>query len=552
MDKLEQIIEHYINNQEEKNAENVAFLQENVVGKSSDEIATLLSNVIPEETGGIVAISGFYYQFLVAIEYIIEMLKDKWDFIFIEHLDDIVVGKGKMVRFVQVKSSEKVKMKATDSPASGLYLRSSIAGGTERKNNSWIDKLVSKAELLQQKNGYITQFQLYSSYHFLKTGNYDFDVYTGNSNYNMDIADNDDLLLKLSDPACDKNGERYDYEVKCGEKPKELLKRFYLHTGIGLQDLEVFENHLCMKLSEWLFSDVGDRVRVHPNDLNTLIGHLCTRCIYRDNAERLLITRDKLEEILAEIRTRCLDSVEQTTEKHGNISIISKIIDSIVSENETGVHALVFKDKLYTYREYLRQWVDNGGNIRSLIERYVDGTIRSSAYANLKDLNREQKLYDFFNIVFIMMIVKDSFLEFTDSNSLLTKKCTVSNLLFSFLSLELRSNLESGLQKLESIIQQYDTNDHLYLLDKSLRVVFQNYTDRGFRETVRHEVKNIPEIKLKGFEDEQPLNKVTYLVEVIPGKEILGDFSEVLVLDEQHSFRDKMQEIWDHYCNEVN
>lgn len=83
-----------------------------------------------------------------------------------------------------------------------------------------------------------------------------------------------------------------------------------------------------------------------------------------------------------------------------------------------------------------------------------------------------------------------------------------------------------------------------------MRVVFQNYTDRGFRETVRHEIKNIPEIKLKGFEDEQPLNKVTYLVDIIPGKEILDDFFEVL--DEQNSFRDKMQEIWDKYCNEVN
>lgn len=59
MDKLEQIIEHYIDNQEEKNAENVAFLQENVVGKSSDEIATLLSNVIPEETGGLLQFRGF-------------------------------------------------------------------------------------------------------------------------------------------------------------------------------------------------------------------------------------------------------------------------------------------------------------------------------------------------------------------------------------------------------------------------------------------------------------------------------------------------------------
>lgn len=153
-----------------------------------------------------------------------------------------------------------------------------------------------------------------------------------------------------------------------------------------------------MRLSEWLFRDVGDRVKVDPKDLNTLIGHLCTRCTYRDSAERLLITREKLEEILDEIRSRCLDSVEQTAQKHGNISAVFRIIDSIVSEIETCAQATVFKDKLYTYREYLEQWIENGGNIRSLIERYVDGTIKSSAYANLKEVNREKKLYDFFNI----------------------------------------------------------------------------------------------------------------------------------------------------------
>ncbi|MFC6549719.1 hypothetical protein [Cohnella cellulosilytica] len=149
-----------------------------------------------------------------------------------------------------------------------------------------------------------------------------------------------------------------------------------------------------------------------------------------------------------------------------------------------------------------------------------------------------------------MMIVKDSFLEFTDSNSLLTKKCTVSNLLFSFLSLESRNNLATGLQKLESIIQQSDINDHLNLLDKTLKIVFQNYTDRKFTKTVRHEIKSFSEIQIEGFEETTPLNKVTYLVDIIPGVEMKLDFSEAL--DEQDCFRDKMQEIWNKYCSEVS
>lgn len=86
------------------------------------------------------------------------MLKGKWDYVFIEHLDDIVVGKDNTVRFIQVKSSEKVKMDASSSPASGLYYRTLIGESTDRKNNSWIDKLVSKAELLKKMMSILHSF----------------------------------------------------------------------------------------------------------------------------------------------------------------------------------------------------------------------------------------------------------------------------------------------------------------------------------------------------------------------------------------------------------
>lgn len=549
MDKIDQIIGRYIESKEERSAENTKFLEDNIIGRTSDEIAHLIANFVPDEKGGLIAISGFYYQFLVTIEYMIDMLEGKWDYIFIEHLDDIVVGKENVVRFVQVKTSEKVKVDVTASPANGLYNRSIITGGQTRRNNSWIDKLLSKAELLKSDDGYITQFQLYSSYHFIKTNNYNFDVYTGNDSYNIDIPDEDDLHSKLTEPAYDKEGVSYDYLVRCGETLKDLLKRFYLFTGSGLHELEVFKNHLCIRLSKWMFRDIGDGVCIKLEDINTIIGHLCTKCTYRDSSERLLITSEKLEGILAEIREKCLASVDQIAEKHGTMTVTSKIIDSLVAEIETCVNAATLKDKLYTYREYLKHWIDDGGNIRSLIDKYVEGTIRSSAYSRLSDTNREKKLHEFFSMVFILMIVRDSILEFTDTTSLLTKKCTVSNLLFSFLSLELRNNLDTGLRKLETIIQHLDINNHLYLLDKTMRIVFQNYTDRRFINTTRYEIKGSSKVQLEGLEDEHPLNKVTLQIDVIPGNELTEDFYEVI--DEGDSFQYKMQEIWNKYCCEV-
>jgi hypothetical protein len=547
MEVFDRIVDRYIEDQAEKGVEIRSFLDVNIIGKSSEEIADFLASTPPDETGGLTAITGFYYQFLVAIEYIIEMLEGQWDYVFIEHHDDVVVGKGNKIRFIQVKTSEKVKVDVTASPASDLYNRSpkDVQGVSMRRNNSWIDKMITKAELAKKADGYTTQFQLYSSYHFIKTAHYNFDLYTDNKFYNKDIPSTDHLLVKFNEPVCDKEGNSYDYEAKCGENNNELLRRFYLHTGHSLNDLEAFKNHLCMKLSTWLFQDVGTNISIHPEDIHTIIGHLCTKCTHRNNPERLLVTKDKLDGILNHIRERSLAAANVVTERHGSMTVANRVIDSLIAQLDDNAHTELLKDKLYTYREYFRNWLSSGGDIRSLVERYVEGTVKTSAFKRLGETNRDQRLLDFFCIVFILIMIRDSFLEFTDTNGLLTKECKASKLLFLFLSLETRNNLASGIQKLEAIIQQSDIDEHLYLIDKELQIVFQNYSDARFTSTTRRELSNRPEIQDDRFEDAPLLNKVTLIADIIPGKLLKDEFFESL--NEETDFQQKMQDIWNRY-----
>ncbi|MGR5879238.1 dsDNA nuclease domain-containing protein [Bacillus pacificus] len=91
-----------------------ALIKEKIIGKSSEEITDYLLSVPLKESGGLTAISGFYYQFLVTIEYFIELLEKKWDFLAIELHDDIIVGKDKEIRFIQVKSSYKPTQNPSD------------------------------------------------------------------------------------------------------------------------------------------------------------------------------------------------------------------------------------------------------------------------------------------------------------------------------------------------------------------------------------------------------------------------------------------------------
>lgn len=552
MNILNKIIDRYIEDQKEKNSDSRAFLDANIFGKSSKEISDFLICTAPDEIGGLTAITGFYYQFLVAIEYIIEMLEGQWDFVFFEHHDDVVVGKNNKIRFVQVKTSQNVKVNVSSAPASGLYKRSpkDVKGTMMKRNDSWVDKLLSKAELLKKEDGYITQFQLYASYHFVKTDNFDFDIYTGNKKYDMVIPLKDKLLSKINEIVVDRHGNEYDYSVNCGEQTSDLLSRLYLHTGPTLQEIENFRNYLCIKLNKWIFKDVGDNISMKTDDIYSIIGYLCTECTYRDSSERLLITPEKIENILKDIRERSLASANYALERHGSKIITRRVIDSLVLELENSTHSNYLKDKLYSYREYFEEWLESGGSIRSLFERYVEGTSKTAIYSKLSDSTKDQRLQDFFCIVLFLLIVRSSSLEFSDTTGLLIKEGSPSNLLFSFLSLETRNNFSNGVQKLEAIIQQADINDQLFLLDKKIQIIFQNYSDRKFTNKIKKELKSKPIVDLDGIENLHLLNEVTLSAEIFPGNLVIEEFYECLN-DEEPNFQIKIQEIWNRFQSEV-
>jgi len=104
------------------------LIQEELYNKSEEEISLFLNNTIKilidtpvSERGGLVAITGFYYQMLAVIDYFIQMKQGKWDYIAVELHDDIVAVKDKQIRFIQVKTSNNLICEVSQSPASTIY-----------------------------------------------------------------------------------------------------------------------------------------------------------------------------------------------------------------------------------------------------------------------------------------------------------------------------------------------------------------------------------------------------------------------------------------------
>lgn len=94
------------------------------------EVYETLLNTPTSEDGGRHALFGFYYQFLVAIDYIVELAEGKWNFMAFEIHDDIVLckedGEQSFVRFVQVKTSNSPVQSWYVNTKSNIYFKGQV------------------------------------------------------------------------------------------------------------------------------------------------------------------------------------------------------------------------------------------------------------------------------------------------------------------------------------------------------------------------------------------------------------------------------------------
>ncbi|MCQ6276399.1 hypothetical protein JMM81_15905 [Bacillus sp. V3B] len=531
--------------------EKIEFLNENIISKKDTEIMNYLMAIEPDEVGGLTAISGFFYQFLVTIEYFIELLDGKWDFVAFELHDDIVVGneKEKIIRFIQAKTSKYSSQNPSD--VSNMYLGSSkkIKGteDTVRLKDSWVDKLLSKAQCFKKEDGFKTQFQIYTSYHVVKTDKYNFDYYTDNDNFDKVINSKDSLVNAIKNNTHNSKLEKISYESLCGETVEELLSRFHLKTGPYMVDINRFINDLIIELSKRIFKDFKTKnIALEVKDILLLIGIICSKCKVDGDVNYLKVTKDELDDILNEIRERCLKNIEDMNEEHGNKKVIERVFGSYLEEIENAKIYRHLEDHAFTYREYLQEWLSNNGNIRDLFNRYVEGTNRTQTYYKTSQNKRENTLRELFAFIILLNIIHGETLEFGDTKYFLTKKRSGEKKeIITLLNSGKTLNLNDSIQKLNLIMESADEKEHLFLLDKELKIVLQNYRDRKFNEAEHHALMTkIPIRAVDGLDDTSDINKVSLPTVIIPGNILEDEWYEFLSLDEFKEFKNEILTIW--------
>jgi hypothetical protein len=488
-----------------------------VENKQLDSLLSRLTGIEEEEEGGRTAISGFFYQMLIATDYIIQMLEGTWDFVAVELHDDIVVGKGDKIRFVQVKSSKHPHQLVADT---GLYKRTLFKDEGEEfyKNDSWVDKLIAKSRHFPEVSGYKCEFELATSYHFIKGSNAT-DVSLYNEEFPNDVPDEDILLKKLLNNCVDKDKNSFDYENVCGEKLQSLLKRFRIKKfpdgGNKIYDyMQIIQSKFGALL--------GQNMQLSSSHLRELIGNLLERCLTQNGKSVLYLTRQEAEEMKLDFRARVIASFGQQNRSDESIEVIRNVFSDIHAE-------CIIKHELYADLQHeiikchasVIKWIEEEpGDVEMLLSRYGHGTTRTWI---VLPVERNRLLQTLFRGNIMLSLVNRSTAMIVRGNKSLLLK-SIGQKHISFLHVQRMQTFENGCEKLRYIIEGAPKSEQLSLLtQKPMTIIDGHYDDLRIAKSIR--IAPLSK-ELDELGQDSDLTKPPVEFHVIPGKFLQQQFEE--------------------------
>lgn len=546
-EKIKALLKESRENSEE--SEKINFFNENAKGKEVDNITEVLNKTIrdlvnldPSEIGGLTAISGFYFQFLVFIEYMIDTYNGEWDCIALELHDDIVAIKENNIKFIQVKTCKHAVEEVTKTE---IYSRKKKE--IEKKKlswcSSWIDKLISKAKFFKGSDGYNTKFELITN--FMVKDSATISV----SDYNVEnkIITSDNDIFKKVNQKCyigDESGyKELNYEVEYGESLENLLSRFYINQKlVKLGNIEMYINHICKNIGKTL-----GKIYIDENDIFWIIGTLCNMCNIESNGIELVMSKSEVNKIFSQIHDDAIRRAEEQVDRHGNETIINKGHQSIHDKFKNLDYYEQIAPSLVKSKEDLIGWVNKNGGINRVINRYFSASIYSTAINNMSS---EQKIDSAKNLILmpcILNLIYKSNVNYIDNNSLLINSIEgIEDYYISIMGLE-SGKISKKIDGIKRSINDIEVDEIFNIcMNDELNILVQGYKDRSFIDVVNFKLDNKLEIEEKILQ-ESSMTDVFLSVNLIPGERLKDELEELL---EEEEWNESLIEIWENFGGE--
>lgn len=521
---IDEMIKIFSNNKPEfKNEEEMIFYKDQIQGKTSEQISTLLGKEIDtrniaemlsleaaKDQGGVIAVSGFYFQFLVTIEYIIELINGKWTHILVDHHQDIVLISENKIRVIQVKTKDEIEV----TPGQIDFYR------------EWIQKLFLIEGLLKSVGVDLekikVEFELVTNFIIRDSGAIKAKLFLSNTDYDFDEklieTECKQLMEKITKYPID--DDNYNL-VKSEDCIKNMLCRFKVSS----------------KTSESYFfkvaSDFGDlyfeRTKIVKKDIDQLIGFFCEKCTYRDNPRMQLIDLDQATQIMLSIGHNNETETREHFETKDSIRKIKSYIKSLKHNFHRASIYPALEEQIEKFEQELFQCIENGESIFSILSRYSEKVNISSKFeAYLDEDSTEFKLREILDLVFCLKILEDGEVSIDSSQKkLLLKKIGESN--YNLFELGELEDHRKGEIYFQDIFNELSFEDQFNLANNSYMklVLAGDFDDQDFEYGRSHEIhlskspiqKEMEDIFTKA--DQDTFSKVSFYLEVINGSQFL-------------------------------
>ncbi|MPQ42329.1 dsDNA nuclease domain-containing protein [Clostridium tarantellae] len=351
------------------------YLSDNNIQLNGEERNKLIETLIKcdyskAEKGGIVALRGFVYQYLVTVYYMLLIAtgREEWDYVIFELGDDVALIKDNSICFCQVKT------KLDD----GGYINYGITSDlTKRKSgiDSWLDKLFLNSKRIVEKMNSVkingtddieVSFKLIINTIFNSSS--EIAPYCENST----LVDKEEKIKNRLEMIKTYKGNDYNLQDELKEKISWYIDRFDI-LPLGKFD-ELFKRN--MSLVSELIND-GDR-----EITSKVVEELVTLVLFnthddylkdQDSKIKFIFQKDKFIEVIKDKEKYVRNMVENTRKKKVVSSIFDKAFSNIKLEFEK-VYSSILLDELNKSMLWLQE---------SLIER-----VKEDEYVYEKFINR--------------------------------------------------------------------------------------------------------------------------------------------------------------------
>lgn len=305
-----------ISNEERDNILNVdlsKLCEKTELTISNDELEDILENHSTADDGGIIAMTGFYYQMLVSILYLNEVFQGKWDGMFLDHHQDIVLlnESEKIVKFVQVKTKN-VNYSDYDYKISNL----------------WIPKLFKTAYDIADLGDYNIEFEIVSNCHYSDKKNYSLiPFYSMNEkNFSNDKVGTTSVekFSEMVIASLNKNSKGNELTVSESKELNEKLKEkaFDYLNNFKMRDISYI--NLESMIVSCIPRTLGFKnSQLSHETVNNIIAEFFKACYSPKNAKIQLIKDEKLLKLKEYVKKQLTGGIDSAYHKASDEKILN-------------------------------------------------------------------------------------------------------------------------------------------------------------------------------------------------------------------------------------